>query len=52
MLYPWRCRATTTEEAIVTVVADATTPFGNIKPDQLRPQEPPSPSRVAGALCG
>jgi hypothetical protein len=39
MLYPWRRRATTSEEAIVTaVVAGATTPFGNIKPDQLRPQ--------------
>jgi hypothetical protein len=38
MLYSWRCRATTDEEAIVTVMAGATTPFGNIKPEQLRPR--------------
>jgi hypothetical protein len=38
MLYPWRYRATTDEEAIVTVMAGATTPFGNIKPEQLRPR--------------
>jgi hypothetical protein len=38
MLYPWRCGATTDEEAIVTVMAGAITPCGNIKPEQLRPR--------------
>jgi hypothetical protein len=37
MLYPWRHRATNNEETIVAVVAGATTPVGNIKPDQLGP---------------
>jgi hypothetical protein len=38
MLYPWRCRATIVEEIIVTVMAVAITPIGNIKPDRLRPR--------------